>query len=97
MSMRIEFLKPAPGYAYSEKMLGDLPDEVAGQLVQNGYAIPADGKEISDLPEDFPMRELLIKEGFATLKAIADNLDAVKGIEGIGKKTYEKIVEHINS
>ena len=93
--MIIEFLKPAPGYAYAEGMVGDLPTEMAQTLIDGGYAKMAAGVEISDLPEDFPVREKLIEEGFGKLEDLKANIEVVKAIDGIGKKTYEKIVERL--
>ena len=96
--MRVKFLKPAPGYAYSEKMLGDLPKEDAELLIKKGYAVEAGKDKIdTDLPEDFPLRGLLIKEGFGKLNDIKNNLEAVNEIKGVGDKTFKEIVERLNS
>ena len=94
--MKIKFLKPAPGYAYSEGMVGDLSEEMAQDLIDKGYAKNAESVDDFDLPEDFPLREKLIEEGFGKMEDLKANIEAIKKVEGIGEKTYEKIVERLN-
>lgn len=95
--MWIKFMKPAPGYAYSDGDKADLkPEEEAMRLVEEGYVIPLSPEEPdSDIPEDFPARALLISEGIYTLKQVREALPSIEDIKGIGKGTLEKIVERL--
>lgn len=96
--MWIRFRKPAPGYSYSEGDRADLyPEEDITRLIEEGYAIPLDESEVvSDLPDDFPARSLLIGEGILTLKQVADALPSLCDVKGIGENTLKKIVERLN-
>lgn len=95
--MWIKFMKPAPGYAYSEGNTADLfPDEEATRLVEEGYAISfAEAEPISDLPDDFPARALLVAEGIHTLEQVQSSLPSLADVKGIGESTLEKIVERL--
>lgn len=95
--MWIKFRKPAPGYAYSEGNTADLlPEEEAVRLVEEEYAIPFAGAEpVSDLPDDFPARALLVAEGMCTLEQVKRSLPSLSDVKGIGESTLEKIVERL--
>lgn len=95
--MWIKFVKPAPGYAYSEGSKVDMKDEKAAQkLIDDLYAIPfVSGDVKSDLPDDFPVRELLVREGLLTKKQVAQAIPVLKDIKGIGQNTVDKIVEYL--
>ena len=97
MLMWIKFVKPAPGYAYSEGNKVDMKDEKAAQkLIDDLYAIPlVSGDVKSDLPDDFPVRELLVREGLLTKKQVAQVIPVLKDIKGIGQNTVDKIVEYL--
>ena len=77
-------------------MVGDLSEEMAKSLIDGGYAKDAERVDVSDLPEDFPFREKLIEEGFGRMADLKANIEVIAQIEGIGKKSYEKIVERLN-
>lgn len=97
MLMWIKFVKPAPGYAYFEGNKVDMKDEKAAQeLIDDLYAIPlVSGDVKSDLPDDFPVRELLVREGLLTKKQVAQAIPVLKDIKGIGQNTVDKIVEYL--
>lgn len=95
--MKIKFIKSAAGFAYGAGMQADLPDEMAQPLVEQGFAFPV--KELkepeSDLPEDFPAREILIKEGLVNMADVKAAQETLTDIKGIGEKTAAEIVERL--
>ena len=97
MLMWIKFVKPAPGYAYFEGNKVDMKDEKAAQkLIDDLYAIPLVSGDVKrDLPDDFPVRELLVREGLLTKKQVAQAIPVLKDIKGIGQNTVDKIVEYL--
>lgn len=95
--MRIKFIKPAQGWAYSEGMVADLDSAKAESLIEGGYAIPSpDNTKESDLPADFPARDLLLREGLYTKDKVRAALPVLYEIRGIGSKTVEDITNRLN-
>lgn len=95
--MWIKFVRPAPGYAYCEGNKVDMKNEKEAQrLIDELYAMPImNSSASSDLPEDFPVRELLIKEGLVTKQQVAQAIPVLKDLKGVGQHTVEKIVEYL--
>lgn len=95
--MKIQFIRSVTGYAYAKGMQADLPDKMAQALVEQGAAfkIGSMNEPISDLPSDFPAREILIKEGLVTMAQVREAAAALKDIKGIGEKTVAEIVERL--
>ena len=95
--MKIQFIRSVTGYAYAEGMQADLADEMAQALVEQGAAfkIGLMNEPISDLPADFPAREILIKEGLVTMAQVREAAATLKDIKGIGEKTVAEIVERL--
>lgn len=93
--MWVTFLRPACGWAYSEGMVADLPEEKALHLISCGYAVPCSEEErptiASDLPEDFPARSLLLREGLYTKEKVLSAIPVLHELRGIGVKTVEEI------
>ena len=95
--MWIKFVKPAPGWAYFEGTYADLPDAKAERLVEEGYAIPCAAKaKESQLPDDFPARAVLEREGLNTIEKVRAALAVLHEIRGIGSKTVEEISKRLN-
>lgn len=95
--MKIQFIRSVTGYAYAKGMQADLPKEMAQTLIQQGaaYQINDLKQPISDLPSDFPAREILIKEGLITMAQVREAAATLKDIKGIGEKTVAEIVERL--
>ena len=95
--MKIQFIKSAAGFAYSAGMQADLPEEVVKPLIEQGFAFPIEQlkEPESDLPEDFPAREILIKEGLVTMADVMAAKETLTDIKGIGEKTKAEIVERL--
>lgn len=89
--MIIQFIRPVKGYSYAEGMRGDVDDIKASQLIAKGYAYKVDGGLASDLPKDFPARDLLIKEGLRTIEQVRDAKNILHDIKGIGQATIDEI------
>ena len=95
--MWIRFTKPAPGWAYFEGTLADLPEPEAERLVAQGYAVPCAGQEPeSQLPADFPARKALEREGLYTLEKVRDAIPVLHEIRGIGSRTVEDIKNRLS-
>ncbi len=99
--MWVTFVRPAQGWAYSEGMVADLPDDRALRLISCGYAVPcieADSPTIaSDLPEDFPARALLLREGLYTKEKVLSAIPVLHELRGIGVKTVEEITKRLRT
>ena len=94
--MWIKFVKPAPGWAYFEGTYADLPDEKAGRLVEEGYAVPCAGKTVeSRLPEDFPAWVALERVGLNTIEKVRAAIPVLHEMRGIGRKTVEEIKKRL--
>lgn len=95
--MWMKFVRPAPGWAYFEGDIADIPDENAKDLEKGLYAFPySKGKTESDLPDDFPAREILLRNGLNMKSQVRDAIPILKELKGIGQKTVEDIVKHLN-
>lgn len=99
--MWVTFLRPAQGWAYSEGMVADLPDDRALQLISSGIVVPCGEGESrvasSDLPEDFPARSLLLREGLYTKEKVLSALPVLHELRGIGVKTVEEIRKRLTT
>ena len=90
--MTVKIIKPAPGWAYAEGMTARLDEAKAALLIDTGYAVPLpDEPKASDLPDDFPARELLIREGLYTREKVRAAIPVLHEIRGIGSRTVEAI------
>jgi hypothetical protein len=96
--MKVVLTKPGPGVglAYFAGDTVELEELQAKELIALGVAaLPdVDEDEVNTLPEDLPARDLLFKAGIKTkedLKSIED----FSALEGIGKKTAEKIENYL--
>lgn len=95
--MKIRFTRPAQGWAYAEGMHATLPDEKAKALVEAGYAVPCEGEAAeTDLPDGFPARGLLLREGLYTKEKVKAAIPVLHEIRGIGSKTVQEIQEQLN-
>ena len=89
-------MKSVKGWAYAKGMTGEVEDEKAERLISAGCATPVIGNtDGSDLPDDFPARALLIREGLNTKKKVAAAMYVLNEIKGIGMKTAEDIITRI--
>ncbi len=97
--MRIKCIKNAAGigYAYVAGKEYSVPDAMAKELLELGFAIPLENQ--SELPSDFPGYRALKENGFNTLselKKIA-SVDQLTEIKGIGEKLAKQIVEKLQT
>lgn len=61
------------------------------------FLAPTNPEVLSDLPEDFPGRDLLIESGYVTWESVVDlNREQLIDIKGIGPKTADAILEKMN-
>ncbi len=99
--MWVRFIRPAKGWAYSEGMVADLPEDQAAFLVSHGYAVPcSDSGQVdsrTDLPLDFPARALLLREGLYTKEKVLAAIPVLHEIRGIGPKSIEEIRKQLTS
>lgn len=95
--MKCLFLKPVKGYAYFKGDVGELPDEVVTDLVENGFVTLYQGEEENTLPEGMPARKILFENGFRTVEDVEKAKEALEGIKGIGKKMVDTIIEYCNN
>lgn len=95
--MYVKFIRPVKGYAYFSGSVASVPDDKAMELIKMGavYQVDKNPAAKSDLPEDFPAREILIREGLTTKKQVAAALSALADIKGIGNKTADLIKNHL--
>lgn len=94
--MYIEFLKPRPGMAYFEGDKADVPDELANQLIKEGYAVSTTAiSPTSDLPALITGRNALIKAGLYTKKQVLEAKESLSDIPGIGKGMAEEIIKQL--
>ena len=95
--MRCLFLKPVKGYAYFKGDTGELPDEVAADLVGKGLVTLYQGEEENTLPDGMPSRKILFDNGFKTVEDVKNAREALEEIKGIGKKMAVTIMEYCYS
>lgn len=98
--MKIKFLRPVCGFAYFENDITDaLPDERAGWLVANGYAILIPDTEgiVNTLPATLPAREILFNNGLETVADVRNAASVLTDFDGITKTTAKKITDWLNS
>jgi hypothetical protein len=92
---KIEFIKPAPGYAYFAGNKTELSDERADKLIKEGYCrklTDEQEQEQSDLPPSLPGRALLIKEGFTTIAKVLAAGAALSDVKGMTKQMVENVL-----
>ena len=94
--MLVKIRKPIQGYGYFGGETVNLPDETATKFVNEGNAIlvPDTEGEENPLPEDLPARGILFENGFTGVKQIFEAKESLEGIDGIAKKTAEKIIKY---
>ena len=92
--MKCLFLKPVKGYAYFKGEVGELPDEVATDLVEKGFVTLYKGEEENTLPDGMPSRKILFENGFRTVSDVKNAKEALEEIRGIGKKMATTIIEY---
>lgn len=95
--MKVVFKKSKQGLGYFTGSIADLPNDQAKQLIDDGFVVPSGETAIdSDLPEDLPGREALIKEGLITIDQVLAAAETLTDIKGIGKKTADEILTALN-
>lgn len=87
-------LRSIKGYGYFKGDVGELPDEVATDLVNKGYVTLYQGEEKNELPEGMPARKILFDNGFRTVEDVLNAKEALVEVKGIGKKMVETIIEY---
>jgi hypothetical protein len=93
----IKFTKSPTGefnLAYFEGDVVEFEDALAKQLMDDGYATPADEKETDQLPEDLPARQSIFDFGIKTLEDLKKIVDFTE-IPGVGKATAAKIEDFL--
>ena len=95
--MRCLFLRSVKGYAYFKGDTGELPDEVAADLVEKGFVTLYQGEEENPLPEGMPCRKVLFDNGIKTEEDVKNAREALEEIKGIGKKMAGTIIEYCES
>lgn len=97
--MKIEFVKSAAGigFAYSPGMQLDCAKPFGKEMIELGYAIELE-EGTTDMPEDLPMREVLIAAGIDSIDAIKEiaTPEKLEAIKGIGKKSAENIIKYLS-
>ena len=89
--MWVVFRKAKAGLAYFKGDKANLSDEMAKQLIEDGFVLPADADQIkSDLPLDLPA---LIKEGLFTKSQVLDAKESLTDVPGIGSVTARQIID----
>lgn len=92
--MWVVFRKAKAGLAYFKGDKANLSDEMAKQLIEDGFVLPADADQIkSDLPLDLPGRAALIKEGLFTKSQVLDTKESLTDVPGIGSVTAKQIID----
>ena len=97
--MTVKFLKSASSFAYFAGDVADIDDEKAKDLIEKGFCtIPVDAvKNESQLPEDFPCRDILAKNGFLTVEQVVEIKDCLaESVKGVGESSAHKIIEYLN-
>ena len=77
----IGYIKRALGYQY---------DPVKKEVIDSPHQDP-----FTDLPDDFPGREYLIKAGICLVELVAEMKDFDQ-VPGIGQATEEKIIKYLD-
>lgn len=90
--MWVQFLKPRQGYGYFTGDKANLEEELAQDMIDNGYAKNAVQPLDSDLPADLPARVALVNGGLTTIAAVLASKEVLTDIKGIGAKTAEEIL-----
>lgn len=97
--MKIEFVKSAAGigFAYSQGMQLDCGKPFGKEMVELGYAVELE-EGSSNLPEDLPMREVLIAAGIDSIEALKEiaSPEKLEALKGIGKKSAENIIKYLD-
>lgn len=88
--MRCLFLRSVKGYAYFKGDTGELPDEVAADLVEKGFVTLYQGEEENTLPEGMPCRKVLFDNGFKTVEDVKNAREPWRRSRGSGRKWPER-------
>lgn len=96
--VKVRFIRSACGHGYGYIAGQELETNKAfgKELVELGLAIELE-ENTSNLPEDLPMRDVLIECGItdmAALEAIATQ-EGLVALNGIGKKSAENILKYL--
>lgn len=66
------------------------------EMIELGVAIEIEELEGSDLPEDFPSRDVLINLGVGLDEVkLLDTIEKLSALKGIGKKSAENILAYL--
>jgi hypothetical protein len=97
-TIKVEFISNAAhavGLAYVKGEVADLKEELAKQVIEDGYALEV--RVESDLPKDFPKRDLLIESGLTRLEDVQKASDKdLEALKGVGEKTVEEIRDYLS-
>lgn len=97
--MKIKFVKgPAGiGFGYAVGEMLDCGKPFGKEMVELGYAIELE-ESTSNLPEDLPMREVLIDAGIDSIEALNEiaTPESLTALKGIGKKSADNILKYLN-
>lgn len=85
--VRVKFRQAPPKSGYFTNRIHEVPEELADEYVELGYAQML----TPTLPNDIPGREELIKNDILTLKQVLQQAETLEDLEGIGKTTAGKI------
>ena len=99
-TLKIQWLKPHPEYAYFRGDNANLDPESVEKLTNSGHVVlfpGVDEKEENTLPEDMPLREILWNNGYKSLSQISEAGDLITQLKGIGKKSSELILEFVKN
>jgi DNA-directed RNA polymerase alpha subunit len=94
--MKIEFLKSpcGLGLGYFEGDQAEVKESLAKELINTGFAklVP----DANKLPDDCPSREILEANGIQSVEALKKlTIEDLTAVNGIGKKSAEKILEYV--
>lgn len=99
-----KILKPIPGYAYfGGELVSTLPDGEASRLLNEGCLIVLPDTEGVDdfaieLPEDMPYREMLRRNGYASLSDLPEtSQELASAVKEITPKRAAVIYEYLKS
>lgn len=95
--MVVKFLKSVASFAYFAGDVADIEDGKAKELIETGHVTPnmEEQKPVSKLPEDFPCRDILAKQGILTIESVAEMKEVLTDINGIGEASANKILEYL--
>jgi|LSQX01.2.fsa_nt_gb hypothetical protein len=98
---KIKFIASACGfgYGYMEGTELECSDAMAEEMVELGVAIKVkiSPPKPAILPEDFPMRHVLVQYGIETLAELRNysTVEMLTELKGIGRRSAEAILERL--